>query len=291
MNYVGFLHRHPFATDAYELGFAPGVREDYTYVAEAYPNVELPVVILDNKFRDPDVERYLAQFETHDPSVAIIGDAGTTAEAQALNEIGRTLRAAHPQKTYVIVPKCRAALDLLDDEIVLGYAMGYSDVQAADVADLHAWRGKKVHLLGGSPPQQYEIIEALTQPTLTDDPPADIVGMDWNGVQKVAYLGEFWSRNGWQPADHLSIRETVRTSLEEIKQFWQARGVWPETEPIDLYGPAVQEPVEPVYAVDGGDITTRRELERAIVGDYDDRGPLAYRDATTRAFYEWREGL
>lgn len=29
--YVGFLDRHPFATDAYELGFAVGIREDYRF--------------------------------------------------------------------------------------------------------------------------------------------------------------------------------------------------------------------------------------------------------------------
>ncbi|NHN64503.1 hypothetical protein G9463_14540, partial [Haloarcula sp. JP-Z28] len=29
--YIGFLHREPFVIDAYRLGFAVGVREDYTY--------------------------------------------------------------------------------------------------------------------------------------------------------------------------------------------------------------------------------------------------------------------
>lgn len=64
------------------------------------------------------------------------------------------------------------------------------------------------------------MIEELTQPTLTGEPPADIVGLDWNGPQKAAYLGEHWSRDGWQPADHLSIRDTVCESLREIKAYW-----------------------------------------------------------------------
>lgn len=116
------------------------------------------------------------------------------------------------------------------------------------------------------------------------------MGPDWNGIQKVAYLGEYWSCDGWRRADHLSIRETVRTSLQEIKRFWQDRGVGPETEPIESYGPAVREPEEPLYAVNGADITTREELERAIVVDYGDYS-LAYRSKTEQAFLEWREGL
>ena len=235
--------------------------------------------------------RYLEQFEKHDPSVAILGDAYTPGEAHALNDLALTLRDDHPYKEYVVVPKCRAAFDIIDNKTVLGYPMGYSDVQAADVADVSRWRGRKVHLLGGSPPKQYDVIEALTQPTLTDKPPADIVGLDWNGVQKVAYKGEYWSRDGWQRADHLSIRETVRTSLQEIKRFWQEKGVWPETEPIDLYGPAVQEPDEPLYVVNSADITSREQLESAIVVDYKEYGTLAFQTETERQWFEYSEGL
>ena len=287
---MGFLHRHPFATDAYELGFAPGVREDYTYQCGDLPNVDLPVVILDNDFRDPDLERYRDRFDRYDPSVAILGDAYTPRDARLLNDFAGELSENHPYKAFVVVPKCSEALSLINDEVVLGYAMGYSDVQAHKVADLNEWRGRKVHLLGASPHTQYEVIEALTQPTLTDDPPADIVGLDWNGMQKVAYHGEYWTPDGWRPADHLSIRETVRTSLRAIKQFWQDRGVWPDTEPIDLYGPAVSVPDDPVYAVTGADIETREQLEASVVVEYSD-GIRAYRTETEQAFLEWREDL
>lgn len=234
--------------------------------------------------------RYLDQFEIYDPSVAILGDAYTPGEARGLNDLAHALRDDHPYKEYVAVPKCRAAFDILDDDVVLGYPMGYSDVQAWDVADLNEWRGRKVHLLGASPPKQYAVIQSLTQPTLTDEPPADIVGLDWNAVQKIAYKGEYWSRDGWQPADYLTIRETVRTSLQEIKEFWQTRGVWPETEPIDLYGPAVAQPDDPVFAGNGTDITSREELEAAIVVEYEDY-TVAYRSETERKHVEYYEGL
>jgi len=195
-DYVAVLYRYPTALDAYELGFAPGVREDYSYQIDAYPNVDLPVVVLDNDFTDPDIERYVDAFEQDDPSVAIVGDAYSSWAAEQLSELTEQLRDAYPQKRYVAVPKCRDAFDVLDDEVVLGYPIGYSDLQADDIADVDAWRGRPVHVLGGSPPTQYEAIMDLTQPTLSGEPPADIVGMDWNGFQKGAYLGEYWSDEG-----------------------------------------------------------------------------------------------
>jgi hypothetical protein len=278
-------------TDAYELGYSPGVREDYAYRTDEYANVDLPVVVLDNDFRDPDVNRYLDQFEQYDPSVAVLGDVYTLGEARALSDLATDLQDEHPYKEFVVVPKCRAAFDILSDDVVLGYAMGYSDVLADDVSERSDWRGRKVHLLGASPQKQYQVIEDLTQPTLNGEPSADIIGLDWNGMQKVAYHGEYWTPDGWQAADHLSIRETVRTSLREIKQFWQDRGVWPDTEPIDLYGSAVREPDEPVYTVNGGDIWSREQLEESIIKEYDEMGTLAYRSETEQAFVEWREEL
>lgn len=284
------MHRHPFATDAYELGFAVGVREDYGYQIEELANVDLPVNILDNDFQDPDIGRYVDRFEKYDPSVGILGDAYTEAEAEELNQVARELRDEYPYKEFVVVPKCREALELFDSGQVLGYPIGYSDIQASDFSDPVDWRGRRVHLLGGSPPNQYDAIQELTQPVLTGDPPADIIGLDWNGLQKVAYKGEYWSRDGWQSADHLSIRETVRKGLNEVKAFWQGRGIWPDTEPRELYGSAVKVPDDPVYTVNGETIRTQGELEESIVVDYGDQF-LAFQNSTEKRFVEYREGL
>lgn len=223
--------------------------------------------------------------------MAIIGDAYSAEEAAQLNETADMLVSEWPDHEIVVVPKHRAALEILDEDLVLGYAMGYSDIHATDFSDPVDWRGRRVHLLGASPHRQYDVIEELTQPTLSNDPPADIVGLDWNGVQKVAYIGEHWTPDGWQCADHLSIRETVRKSLQEIKRFWEDCGVWPDTEPIDRYGPAVRDPDEPLYAVNATDITSREQLEAAIVAEYEKYGTLAFQTETERAWFEYSEGL
>jgi len=130
------------------------------------------------------------------------------------------------------------------------------------------------------------------QPNLRDDPPANIVGLDWNGNQKIAYKGEYWSRNGWQSADHLSIRETVRKGLEEIKAFWREKGVWPETEPRELYGSAVIHPDVDIFVDNGGDpISSREALESAYVEEYREYGALAFESEVEKEFIEYREGL
>ncbi|MDS0261044.1 hypothetical protein NDI56_16720 [Haloarcula sp. S1CR25-12] len=66
--------------------------------------------------------------------------------------------------------------------MVLGYPMGYSDITAEEHTNIVDWRGRRVHLLGASPPKQYPLIEELTQPRVTGEEPANIVGVDWNGI-------------------------------------------------------------------------------------------------------------
>lgn len=192
----------------------------------------------------------------------------------------------------VIVPKCRDALDIIEQETVIGWPNGYANVDPLDYSDLNQWRDRRVWVLGGSPPSQYDVIQLLTQPTVDQQPPADIAGLDGNSVLKSAYFGESWAPDGYQRADHLSIRETVRHSLEEIKSFWTERGVWPDTEPIDRYGPAVLEPEFNIFMDKGGDpIPSREALESAYVTEYEEKGALAFASEREKKFVEYREGL
>ena len=188
------------------------------------------------------------------------------------------------------VPKCAAAFDIFEDDVVLGYPNGYSTVDPIEYSTPRDWRGRPVHILGGNPHRQLSVLRTLIQPTLTDDPPADIVGVDGNSVLKAAYKGDYWTAGGYRTADHLSIRETVSRSLLEIKGFWQSHGVWPESTPLEEYGPAVLEPDDPVYAT-GGDIRTREELETAYVESYDGELTRAYQSKTAKRFVEYRDSL
>jgi hypothetical protein len=317
--YVGFLHRAPFATEAYNLGFVTGLREDCRLQVDHLRNVDIPILMLDNDFNNPDLERYLERFHEVDPEIGVVGDARTADEAHTFVDAARKLKEEFPDVTIIIAPKCREAIDIVatadvpGNPLVLGYAMGRSKVKAWHFSDIADWRGLPVHLLGASPTEQWRVIQQLTQPNLAGDPPANIVGLDWNGPQGIAYKGESWSRDGWQRADHLTIRHTVRRSLREMRAFWEERGVWPcrGSTPIERRGPAVREPDDPVFAANGADLNDPGPLpspdewekrvdynddeiypvEQAIVATYEDGRTLAYRSQTERDYVEYNEGL
>lgn len=252
-------------------------------------------MILDNDFRYPEIDRYLDRFELCDPSIGILGDANNRREVEELNTIATELKERYLFKELVVLPKCREAFDILDEVLVLGYPMGYCDIYAEEFSELSDWRGRHIHLLGASSPKQNDLIVELTHPTLTGDPPTDIVGLDWNSNQGVAYKGEYWIHDGCQPADHLPIGETVRKSLDVIKEFWEENSVWPDTEPIGLYGEAVTEPDELIFMDHGGDpIPGRKILENAYVDEYSyngDQVTWAFQDESAKLFVEYREGL
>lgn len=285
--YVGFLHREPFVITAYRLGFTVGVREDYSYQS-SLRNVDVPIEMLDNDFRHPDLDRYIERSEQYEPSVGVLGDAYDVEEAREYNRTARELTSKFSGTELIVVPKCREAIDIIDDDIVLGYPMGYSDLTAEVYTNIVDWRGRRVHLLGASPPKQYEVIEELTQPRVTGEEPADIVGVDWNGIHLAALKGESFSPHGYRAADELSIRETVRQSLRAIKRYWQSVGVWPTTEKDQ--NPLTAEPMDPVWAVDGRH-AGGRDLEDAIVVEYENGQTLAYRSEHERDRIEYREGL
>ncbi|TKX47620.1 hypothetical protein EXE49_17075, partial [Halorubrum sp. ASP121] len=84
----------------------------------------------------------------------------------------------------------------------------------------------------------------------------------------------------------------ARRSYEEIKEFLQGKEVWPETEPRDLYGDPVEQPDEYLWMDDGGDpISTREELEKAYIGEYEEKGKLAFQSEVEKKFIEYREDL
>ncbi|WP_135305158.1 DUF6610 family protein [Haloarcula amylovorans] len=287
VEYVGFLHREPFVIDAYALGFTVGVREDYSYQS-SLRNVDVPIEILDNDFRNPDLDRYIERFEQYEPSVGMLGDAYDCEEARRYNRVSRELKGTFPGTEIIIVPKCREAISAIGDDLALGYPMGYSDKTAEEYTNIVDWRDRRVHLLGASPPKQHEVIQDLTQPRVTGEPPADIVGVDWNGIHLAALKGQYFMPYGYGNADQLSIRATVRESLEWIRRYWQTTGVWPTSgtgqNPLD------GEPMDPVFAADGGHATAM-DLEDAIVVEYENGQTLAYRSERERSRIEYREGI
>lgn len=90
----------------------------------------------------------------------------------------------------------------------------------------------------------------------------------------------------------MTPRETARQSYREIKEYLQDKDVWPDIEPIELYGEAVEEPDNLIWMDDGGDpISIREELESAYVDEYEEYGKMAFRSESHKKFIEYREEL
>ena len=181
------------------------------------PNANPPIGFLDNNFHDPDLDRFIDRVHGLEPEIAVIGDAYDRRQAESLQEAADALQERYDDLQCVTVPKCREAFNVLDD-VVLGYPNGYSTVAPAEYSDPVDWRGRDIHVLGGNPLSQYEVMQELTQPTLAGHEPANIVGVDGNGVIKAAYMGEYWTPNDTNP---LTISVSVKpwNSL-----YWKSRG-------------------------------------------------------------------
>lgn len=103
--------------------------------------------MLDNDFRNPDLERYVERFHDVEPRVGVIGDADTVEEAREYVRTAHDLQARYPNAEIVIAPKCREAINAIPDDIILGYARGSSDRLAHEFSEPVDWRGRRVHPL------------------------------------------------------------------------------------------------------------------------------------------------
>ena len=290
--YVATTGRHPFVTEAVKHGYLIGNREDSNYqLSEEYSNVGLFNGFMDNDYENPDLDRFLEEYEKRQPSVAVIGDAYNKEQAEKYQFVIDELKQEYPHRRFIVAPKSEEVFEYLDPEnTTLGYANGNSPVQGQDLGPAR-FREWDVHILGGNPIKAYTAIEKLTQPTIDGRPPANIVGYDWNGPLRMAYW-EFWTPEGWEDNGSMTPRETARRSYEEIKQYLSEKGIWPDTEPIQLYGEPTQEPDELLWMDDGGDpISSIEDLEKAHIGEYEQRGTLAFKNQSHKQFIEYREDI
>ena len=122
---VAFLHRAPFTLDADKLGFLPGFREDCGYQQTQYQDLNIPVGMLDNDFRKPDLDRFVDRFFEHEPQVGVIGDVYERDDVDAHVAAAREIQGSYPEAELITVPKCRAVIDTIPDDLLL-------DAQADD---------------------------------------------------------------------------------------------------------------------------------------------------------------
>jgi len=57
----------------------------------------------------------------------VIGDAYSVDEVEEYVAVARDIQASYPESELVIVPKCRAAIHAIPEDLIVGYSRGYAD--------------------------------------------------------------------------------------------------------------------------------------------------------------------
>ncbi|OIB56585.1 hypothetical protein BBD46_17295 [Natrialba sp. SSL1] len=212
--------------DAARLGFGIGHREDSSYQWTP-AEVDLPIHFLDNDYEDADLDRFVDRVFELEPEIAVIGDITDPDTLDEHIDAAEEVWGSFPEMNLILVPKCRRILGEIPERFVLGYPNGNSPIQATDIASHREWRElpHDLHILGGTPLSTLEHITELTKTYITETPPANIVGLDWNGYQKYAEdYGDYLSTGGgWEQNlrdEYIPKRDLIRYSLLNAKHFW-----------------------------------------------------------------------
>lgn len=281
-DWVVHTGRYPHIFDAARLGFTTGHREDLSY-GWTPKELTLRTDFLDNDYEDPDLGQFVETVRTHRPDIAVLGDIYTIDELQPHLDAADQIWSDYPDIELILVPKCESVLEEIPESFIIGFPNGSSDIQALDVAPYSKWREQpnRIHILGGPPVQTQQVIRKLTRESLTDEPPADIAGLDWNGYQRYAQqYGDYAdATGGWHENlrnQYYPKRDLIRWSLLNAKHFYIASGIWP----TDDIGEAI------------ADLPLRDQLQKAAADTTMQYRPDAHRDVRVlQSSPGWQAGI
>lgn len=209
---------------ALQVGFAYGARlPDTTY---------WPLVFVDNDYRRPNRQAYMAALARERPEMATVLD--WQRDEQLAEVLSWAEEAAQFAQRIIVIPKVQGGIPRIPRQIggrdvVLGYSVptryGGTEVPAWE------WAGWPIHLLGGSPHAQMRCYLHLAAV-------AEVVSADGNMAQKMATRWcQFWvpgvaryASNRWWPtlveADGVrwpvdAPYESFRRSCVNIMAAWR----------------------------------------------------------------------
>jgi hypothetical protein len=184
-----------------------------------------PLALADQDWRHPARARYMACLAKYRPALATVLDYED--EAQLAEVLSWAEEAAqHVREGIILVPKvpgCIASLPrrIGGKDVILGYSVPTS--HGASPLGLWEFRGRPLHLLGGSPQRQREVWSYLRGI-------ADVRSLDGNMAKKQAtsrclHWTARTTRHGhWQPLgghDGNGHEEALRRSLLNIAAAWR----------------------------------------------------------------------
>lgn len=207
-----------FLQIAYEAGYLLGVRSD----CSAY---DYPIQFVDNEFRKPEKwQKHVKTVKIHKPKYATIPDLSEKFVSNA--DIERAMKQYEQLSGYceipLITPHLPGQIAMLPEHVAIGYSVPTSYAGAR--YELSELKGRRVHILGGSPYEQMEIFKALAGR-------AEVMSADGNAAMNVARnWAQYWDR-GWIDHPEKGVKlpdgsnkpvylECWKWSCRNIKREW-----------------------------------------------------------------------
>jgi len=197
---------------AYDTGYLLGVRSDLD-------DYGFPISFVDIEYKHPDFTAHLATVKRLQPKYATVPDLSEMETSEA--DITRAVNQAEELSSYcaipLVVPKRSDQLLLIPSQ----YAIAYSVPTSYGGAKFGIWklRGRRIHLLGGSPQMQMRLYHYM---------PAEIQSADGNMAQLMAVKrAKYWQGKRWwkHPQHGQGIEDLYldcwRRSCENIRAYWQ----------------------------------------------------------------------
>ena len=177
-----FCYRQRFAEVASWIGYGVGTRADeykQNFVYRSGFDDDIDISFVDNDFEDPDRECLLDVAETVNAERVVLPDIFSVEDVSDVLEFGREVK--NIGATPIVVPKCDFDYSRIPRDWIVGYSVpsGYG---STDVP-IGRFTSHDVHLLGGSPSNQFEFAEkAITEGV-------SIVSADTNSFGAAASYG------------------------------------------------------------------------------------------------------
>ena len=167
---------------AQESGMSYGTRHDYTSYGNVY--------FVDINWKNYTWHDYVEIIRERNPVMAMTPDYEAPEQRAMLEACINDLRTKTDVERILVCPKFTCAVSHIPDDCIVALSVP-APTYAGFLPDLRECTGRKIHLLGGNPHKQVDLIRKLRGVN------ADVVSVDGNYLARKAALGSYFRHGRW----------------------------------------------------------------------------------------------
>jgi hypothetical protein len=180
---------HEHMRIAYEYGFKTGGRLDNI---DRLAEDGIPIHFIDMDWHNPEFDRLVQACKKYEPEYVVGGDYTKHDPSHPDSNISLINERAEILNQYAenvqVVPHGSNQVEHVPDGMVVGYSV--PTTYGAAEGELIDYHGRDIHLLGGAPAKQMDMIREFD---------GDIVSIDGNAINKMANVANrYWSGHDWK---------------------------------------------------------------------------------------------